>query len=38
MKSNGRNDVTEYDIAGTVEQQVIEDIADWILTGKFSED
>lgn len=38
MKSNGKKDVTEYDIAGAVEQQVIEDIANWILTGKFSED
>lgn len=30
MKSNGITDVTEYNIKGTVEQKVIDDIAVWI--------
>lgn len=38
MKSNGKCDTTEYDVSETVEQQVIEDIANWILTGKLPEE
>lgn len=30
MKSNGKMDTTEYNIKGTVDSQVIEDIAEWI--------
>lgn len=31
MTTNGRMDVTEYNIKGTMEQKVIDDIAKWIL-------
>lgn len=31
MKSNGRMNVTEYNIKGTVDSKVIKDIAKWIL-------
>lgn len=31
MKSNGRMDMTEYNIKGTVDSKVIKDIANWIL-------
>lgn len=30
MKSNGKKDVTGYDKKGTVEPQVVKDVADWI--------
>lgn len=30
MKTNGRTDTTEYNIKGTVDKKVIEDIAEWI--------
>jgi hypothetical protein len=31
MTSNGKMDLSEYNIKGTVDQQVIDDIANWIL-------
>ncbi|MDF2845259.1 MAG: hypothetical protein K0R00_3685, partial [Herbinix sp.] len=30
MNSNGKSDITEYDIAGKFDGTVIKDIADWI--------